>query len=298
MEERTFNTGKINLNYVEGPPGGRPLLLLHGLAGRWQAFDSVIPRLEKQWHIFAPDLRGHGKSGWADSAESYRIADYKSDIELFIKNCIQEPTVIFGHSLGGTIAIMTAASNPELIKALIIGDSIISSEIIKKAPTAKLVALRDLAKTKSLQIIVSALENQLMPAAPGNFVPAYEVFGKNSPFFEFAAKTLAQFDPETMTALIEYSDKSYQDYDTDELLPKIQCPALLLQANPELGGLLMDEDVSRTLRLMPKAQHVRINSVGHFLYMHDREAVMDAILPFLGALSGLACPIKTKPEAG
>lgn len=30
MEERSFHIGSLKLNYVEGSPGGPPLLMLHG----------------------------------------------------------------------------------------------------------------------------------------------------------------------------------------------------------------------------------------------------------------------------
>lgn len=45
MIEKKFNTGSLTLNYMEGPPNGPPLLLLHALAGRWQTFYYLIPKL-------------------------------------------------------------------------------------------------------------------------------------------------------------------------------------------------------------------------------------------------------------
>src|SRR5438477_11062003 len=57
-----------------------PLLLLHGLANRWQAMAPLVPFLARDWHILAPDLRGHGQSG---RATQYSIADFAVDaIEL------------------------------------------------------------------------------------------------------------------------------------------------------------------------------------------------------------------------
>ncbi|MFY9662418.1 MAG: alpha/beta fold hydrolase, partial [Terriglobales bacterium] len=66
LVERTFDIGEgqlaVRLNYAEGPAAGPPLVLLHGLGRRWQVFLPLIPALSMRWHIFAVDLRGHGKS--------------------------------------------------------------------------------------------------------------------------------------------------------------------------------------------------------------------------------------------
>ncbi len=285
MIEKKFNTGILNLNYAEGSPGGSPLLLLHGLAVRWQAFFSLIPEFEKDWHLYALDLRGHGKSG---RAESYRIQDYMSDVASFVKNCIQEPVVLFGHSLGGMISFMVAANYPELVKALVIGDSAISVEFLKKIAENqkdKTTWWRDLAKTKDVDFIISELKKELVPVPDREeLVPAYRVYGENHPSFRFGAECFSQTDPETLTANLDLFDETYAEYKTDKLFPKIQCPVLILQANPELGGLQRDEDVNKALGLLPKAQHVKIYHVGHWLHVQDKEAVLKAVVPFLESI--------------
>ncbi len=286
MIEKTFNTGTVNLNYVESSPGGTPLLLLHGLAARWQSFYNLIPELEKQWHLYALDLRGRGKSG---RAGSYRIQDHIPDIESFIKNCIKEPAIIFGHSFGGMIGIMVAAYNPELVKALIIGDSIISLEFLKQCSEGHrntTIFWRDLAKNKSVEFIISELKKQLIPVPNQEEpVPAYKVYGEDNPYFQHMAATFSQLDPEILTADIDHFDETYADYQTDRLFPKIQCPVLLLQANPELGGLMRDEDVKKALSLLPKTHHVKINNVGHYLHLQDKESVLNAVVPFIESLA-------------
>jgi len=283
MIEKTFNTGLINLNYVEGSSGGLPILFLHGLGGWWQAFHSLIPQLEKDWHVYALDLRGHGQS---DRTESYRIQDYLPDIVSFIINCIKAPTIIFGHSLGGMIGYMVAADNPELVKALIIGDSAISMEFLKELPKDQLIFWRDLARTKSAEIIISELKNQLIPVPnQKEFSPAYKVLGENNPNFKSLADCLSRLDPETLTSNIDKFDNTFDNYKIDKLFPIIQCPVLILQANPELGGLIRDEDVKKALSLLPKVHHVKINNVGHFLHMQDKESVVNAIVPFMETLS-------------
>ncbi len=63
LTEHTFNTGVVTINYAEVGLSGQPLVLLHGGSARWQSSLPIIPELSQRWHVFALDLRGHGKLG-------------------------------------------------------------------------------------------------------------------------------------------------------------------------------------------------------------------------------------------
>lgn len=282
MIEKTFNTGALNLNYAEGAAAGPPVLLLHGLALKWKAFNPIIPELAANRHIYALDQRGRGKS---DRAGSYKIQDQVDDVAAFIQNCIREPVVIFGHSMGGMIGYMIAAQHPELVKGLITGDSAVSVEFLnqlQKVQDGTTSWWRELARTGSVEKITTELKNQLIPV-PGREekVPAVQVYGENHRMFSFMAECFSEIDPELFTANIGCLDDTFAGYDIDELLPRIQCPVLVLQANPQRGGLVREEDVDRVLSLLPKAEHVKIDHIGHGLHLEDKEAVMQAVLPFL-----------------
>ena len=89
LAERTFDTGEVQLNYAEGPANGPPLVLLHGLGRRWQVFLPLIPALSLRWHIFAPDLRGHGKSSRV--ARGYHGPQYSEDIASLLRERVGAP---------------------------------------------------------------------------------------------------------------------------------------------------------------------------------------------------------------
>ncbi|MBC6975163.1 alpha/beta hydrolase [Bacillus sp. Xin] len=289
MIEKVFNTGFVNLNYAEGGnPSKPPLLLLHAATSRWQSFQSIIPELEENWHLYAVDLRGHGKSDHVNS--DYKIEEYVPDISAFIEDCIKEPTIVFGHSLGGMISILVAAYHPALVKALIIGDSPISLEVLKEGNKddnrEMLILQRDLAKTKSVEYILSELKQKFLIPIPNqkDMVLASRVLGEDNPLFNFIATSLSQNDPEVLTAVLERFDETYTEYKIDELLPKIQCPVLLLQSDPIFGGAIRDEDAEQALHLLPKVTHIKINNVGHALHIQNKESVISAMLPFMTSL--------------
>jgi len=43
--ERKIKLGSAEINYAEGPKSGPPLVLLHGLPGRWQELMPIVPTL-------------------------------------------------------------------------------------------------------------------------------------------------------------------------------------------------------------------------------------------------------------
>ena len=68
-----------------------------------------------RWHVYAPDLRGHGASSWTPGR--YRLWDYAADMVSLLERVIGEPAVIVGHSLGGEVAIIVASERPDLVRA-------------------------------------------------------------------------------------------------------------------------------------------------------------------------------------
>jgi pimeloyl-ACP methyl ester carboxylesterase len=110
ITEHDFDTGEVHLNYAEGPPNGPPLVLLHGLGRRWQVFLPLIPALSMRWHIFAPDFRGHGKSGRV--VRGYQGTQYSEDVTRFLRERVPGNPIVFGHSLGGMVGMWMASHHP------------------------------------------------------------------------------------------------------------------------------------------------------------------------------------------
>jgi pimeloyl-ACP methyl ester carboxylesterase len=83
IQEHAFDTGTVTINYAKGPPSGPPLVLLHGGSGRWQNYEGIIPDLAARFHLYAPDFRGHGKSGRVPGR--YQLEDYANDTIAFLR---------------------------------------------------------------------------------------------------------------------------------------------------------------------------------------------------------------------
>jgi pimeloyl-ACP methyl ester carboxylesterase len=283
MEEKTFNTEKVNLNYVEKGVSDISILLLHGGSSTWQSFRDIIDDLSADFHVYALDLRGHGKSGRTEN--NYKIQDYIPDVKEFIEKCIKERTIVIGHSLGGIIGILLAAYYPDKVRALIVGDSPISLEVLRNHSESQkemTILWREWSKKLSLDEIMEKLKAMQVPVQEREgTVSAAEAYGENHPWFEFMAENLKQNDPNMLSAIIDDFDNTYEEYDVERLFPLIKCPILIVKGDSGQGSLIRDTDIGFIKKLNNDVKHVEIKGVGHALYMQDKQSFIDAILPFI-----------------
>jgi pimeloyl-ACP methyl ester carboxylesterase len=289
LQEHTFPTQVVTLNYAEGPPAGPPLVLLHGGSGYWQHFTPIIPHLAKRTHLFALDLRGHGQSGWVPGR--YRLRDYADDIGRFLEQRLTQPAILFGHSLGGIVALLVAAQQPARVRAVIVGDSPLTADTWHDVLTRDrpvLVAWRDLAgDMQPIDAAAEALKDAPIgfPEHSTTLVPMREVFGEDSPIYRELATRLHQQDPDVLGLLLDDFDAAATGYDMDRVLPAISCPVCLLQADPTVGRVMTDAEVARALPLLTQPRHVRLAGVSHMLHAEQPHTVLREVIDFLSTLS-------------
>jgi len=95
------------------------MILLHGGRDHCRNWDWVATDLRKDFHIVAPDLRGHGDSAWSASGH-YTMANYIYDLAQLIHQQKLAPVTIIAHSLGGNIALRFSGIYPELVHRLVV----------------------------------------------------------------------------------------------------------------------------------------------------------------------------------
>ena len=81
---------------------------MHGGRDHARSWDWVARELRHEWHVVAPDLRGHGDSAWAIGS-SYPLSDFVLDIAQLLEALDAFPVTIIAHSLGGAISLHTRA---------------------------------------------------------------------------------------------------------------------------------------------------------------------------------------------
>ena len=116
---RIYFSQRLRLHYVDwGNPEAPPLILLHGGRDHCRNWDWVAERLRADWHIIAPDLRGHGDSEWPSDGH-YTMAGFIYDLAQLIHQQKLAPVTIIAHSLGGNIALRYAGVFPNAVASLV-----------------------------------------------------------------------------------------------------------------------------------------------------------------------------------
>ncbi|GHA74634.1 hypothetical protein GCM10010345_91350 [Streptomyces canarius] len=97
---------------------GRPIVLLHGLAGHAGEWDVLARRLSSRYRVVAVDQRGHGAS--ERHPQDVSRAAYVADVIAVVDQLALQQPVLVGQSLGGHTAMLTAAAHPEAVGVLVL----------------------------------------------------------------------------------------------------------------------------------------------------------------------------------
>jgi pimeloyl-ACP methyl ester carboxylesterase len=292
LKERSFNTGTTKINFAESPHSGPPLVLLHGLPGRWQEFLPIMPTLSLQWHTYALDFRGQGKSGRVPG--QYLSKYYFADVEKFLQQQLDEPAILFGESAGGMVALSVAAQRPELVRAIVVGDSPIDMVVLVGWMTSEgfqhyFSALRELAGLGHSIVELTRQISDIPIQVPGQDtrIRYGDSPGVDAIQIQQLAITLSHMDPGVLEYHAEGRAREFlEGFDLDKVLGRITSPVLLLQGNPSLGGMMTNEAVKHVQTILPNAMHVLIETAGHDLGLDTWEVspLLRAVTSFLGSL--------------
>jgi acyl transferase domain-containing protein/acyl-CoA synthetase (AMP-forming)/AMP-acid ligase II/pimeloyl-ACP methyl ester carboxylesterase/acyl carrier protein len=153
-----------------GPKEGPVILCLHGILEQGAAWSEVAIRLaQKGYRVIAPDLRGHGKSDRVDKGGSYSLLDFLGDIDAIVEVLAGRAFTLVGHSLGSVVAAIFTSVRPQLVKNLVLIETILPTEP-KEEDTAEQLATH-------LDYLASPPEHPVFP----NVEAAAERLRQNTP---------------------------------------------------------------------------------------------------------------------
>lgn len=115
----SFISQRLRLHYVDwGNPDAPPLILQHGGRDHCRSWDWVAEELRKDWHVIAPDLRGHGDSAWSPDGV-YAMNSFVYDFAQLVHTLGHDQVTIVAHSLGGNIATRFTGLYPDKVRKLV-----------------------------------------------------------------------------------------------------------------------------------------------------------------------------------
>lgn len=109
------------ISYLEKGNGSNTIILLHGNLSNSNFFETFMDKLESDYRLIAPDLRGAGSSTYYRKVVS--INDFANDISYLINELDLKNITLIGFASGGSIAMELAASNSVSLERLILINS-------------------------------------------------------------------------------------------------------------------------------------------------------------------------------
>ncbi|GAB2948670.1 alpha/beta fold hydrolase [Hymenobacter coalescens] len=109
----------LQLHYREQGQG-RPLVILHGLFGTLDNWQTLARRWAEQFRVIMVDLRNHGRSPHA-AEHSYALMA-QDVLGLFDQLQLGSDTTLMGHSMGGKVAMRFALDHPERVAKIVVVD--------------------------------------------------------------------------------------------------------------------------------------------------------------------------------
>jgi pimeloyl-ACP methyl ester carboxylesterase len=280
----SFMAQRLKLNYFDwGNPDAPLLVLVHGGRDHARSWDWVAGALRRDYHVVAPDLRGHGDSAWAPDG-AYIMPHFVYDLAQLIHQQGTDEVTIIAHSLGGAISLRYAGLYPEKVRKIVAIEGMGPSRAESLARLAKPVADRWREWIEERRMLAGRQPRRY--ASVGDALARMR--SENRHLSELQARHL------TIHGVARNEDGSYSwkfdnymrsfspvDIPVEELhdlWSRIACPALLVYGRDSWATNPLDDGRAEYFR---DARVVTIDDAGHWPHHDQFDIFMAEVRAFL-----------------
>lgn len=269
----SYFSQRLKLHYVDWGNEGKPnLLLVHGNRDHSRNWDWVARALRDDYHIIAPDLRGHGDSQSLVGTH-YQTLDYVYDIAQLVNQKKLEPVHIISHSMGANISIHYTGIFPEKVKSLTAVEGLFGTPEIPRPDEH---GLGIAARLRGWVEQTREMSSRLPKRYPDLESALRRMQTENPHLSEEKAKLL------TIHGTTQNEDGTYswkfdnyvrqisplrlRPEETKALINRINCPTLLIKGSESWAA---DSQESGWLDLFQHGEAVTMEGAGHWVH-HDQ----------------------------
>lgn len=257
----------LRLHYLDWGSRGKPaLILLHGGSAYAQWWDFVAPAFTGDFHVIAPDWRGHGDSQHAEPP-AYSTRHYIDDLHKLLGKIGVERPVIVGHSMGGHNAVIYATEHAAETAALVMVDTTVNY------PESAVQFLRKLGQ-KPAKVFNSQAEA----------ISRFQVLPRESFFSKERLEHIAGF------AFTERADGRWvakldrrtlfrEPVDGRQRLARVSCPTLIVKA--EKSPVLNHDKLAKLCAGLPDGRWAEVKDCYHHVMLDNPEGLIAVVRGFL-----------------
>jgi haloacetate dehalogenase len=270
----------VRLHYVIGGEGPT-VVLLHGWAQSWWAWQRLMPALAQRFRVVAPDLRGVG--GSSVPAGGFDKRTMARDIYGLAEQLGTPEISVVGHDIGGMVAYAYAAQFPEAVRAAALASVLVPEPSWRELPLLPggpvwpwWWAFHSVDRIAD-KLIGDNLEYYL------NVFFDFQYPGLNQDTWSITAADRERFvaayaGPGSLGAGLGWFRAFGQDIDDNQnwLAAQLDVPWLALGDPRVIAGM-----AEQGRRISSNSRAVEISPSGHWVLQQQPGQVVDTLLPFL-----------------
>mgnify|MGYP000176846956 CR=1 FL=1 len=242
---------------------GQVILILHGLFGSLDNWQTIAKKLAETHKVYLVDLRNHGKSPHSDN---FSYEEMAADVAELIQDENLDKVSIIGHSMGGKTAMTFAVEYPHLLDKLIIVD------IAPKKYRPHHDEIIDALYSLDLKTISSRREaDEVMQKSISN--QGTRLFLLKNLNREKEGGYSWKMNLDMLTNNIE------SVIDITEIPFPVSLPTLFIRGGD--SGYILDTDFERIEELFPNSEIVTIENSGHWVHAEKPQELLEFITEFI-----------------
>jgi haloalkane dehalogenase len=265
-------------------PQQPPIMLLHGFGGSIGHWRHNFAEIADDYTVYALDLVGFGASRKPQTV--YKIDLWVEQLHDFWRTFIRKPMVIVGNSIGSLVALVAAATYPEMVKSLIMVSLFDPSAEQELIPRWLLPAVNFLKMSVVppclLKRIFYIVRQPWLARRWAKFAYANHTAIDDELMEIFLAPARDKEAANAFAAILRGMIGIYFAPNVRRFLPKMKVPMLLIWGHRD--RLIPRSNVENLVRLSPNLQFIEIPEAGHCAHDETPDRVNKIIHKWLEKL--------------
>jgi pimeloyl-ACP methyl ester carboxylesterase len=240
---------------------GKPLVILHGLFGFSDNWQTHAKKFADYFRVILVDLRNHGHSPWSDEF-SYNLM--AQDLHELIEELQLGSFLLLGHSMGGKVAMHYAQSYESRLEKLIVVDIGIKLYPMHHEHILAGMHAIDPTKIKARSEAEQILRNHI----------------DSEGVIQFLLKNLYWKEKGMLAWRMNLPVLEREMNEILAAVPEVEVMTPSLFIRGALSNYILDEDWDAIEELFPDSDLVTIQDAGHWVHAEAPEEFIDAVLSF------------------
>lgn len=240
---------------------GQPMVILHGLFGFSDNWQTHAKKLAEYYRVILVDLRNHGHSEWTEDFSYSLMAE---DVKELCDDLGLNKIILLGHSMGGKVAMYFAQFYEEFLEKLIVVDIGVKAYPMHHQHILAGLHALDLENMKARSEAEAVLKKHIDSDGVRQFLLKNLYWKEKGQLaFRMNLPVLEREMPEILSALPE---------------KEVMTPTLFIRG--ELSNYILDEDISELEDRFPDSYVVTISGAGHWVHAEEPERFLESVLGF------------------